>query len=180
MGRHTRIRWVNVAKLAAGVIGCVALVLGLPALLERPKPPPLPSDIGLAPAADAPPPASLRATRASRPGPEHSRAGKPDREPDPRRRHEGTRPDHHPGPAAPTHRDGDERSDDPEPTPVAAPAAAPSAAPAPAPPPAPAPAHGPPPPPPTPLQTTSSPAPAEPQPSGPAPSREPSEFEFEH
>ena len=169
---------MNVAKLAAGVIGSVALVLGLPALLERPKPPPLPSDIGLAPAADAPPRASLRATRAPRPGPEHSRAGKPDREPDPRRQHEGSRPDHHRRPPAPIHRDGDEGSDDPEPTPVAAPAAAPSPAPAPAS--APAPAYVPPPPPPAPVQATSSPAPAEPQPSGSAQSGKPSEFEFEH
>src|SRR5919198_2193990 len=54
MGSRTRIRWINVARLAAGAIGCTALVVGLPALLERPKPPPLPPDVGLAPSAQGP------------------------------------------------------------------------------------------------------------------------------
>ena len=56
MGSRARIRWTNVARLAAGAIACTALVVGLPALLERPKPPPLPEDIGLTQARRAPPP----------------------------------------------------------------------------------------------------------------------------
>src|SRR6476660_1843862 len=56
MGSRTRIRWTNVARLAAGAIACTALVAGVPALLERPKPPPLPDDIGLTQARHAPPP----------------------------------------------------------------------------------------------------------------------------
>ena len=40
MGKGTRIRWQSVAKLAAAVAACIALLAGLPTLLERPKAPP--------------------------------------------------------------------------------------------------------------------------------------------
>src|SRR4051794_11706244 len=63
MGKGTRIRWQNVAKLGAGIVACIALVAGLPALLERPKPPPLPADVGLMHVAAPSPAASLSESR---------------------------------------------------------------------------------------------------------------------
>jgi hypothetical protein len=57
MGSRSRIRWPKVAKLALGVLGCLALFGGLPSLIRRPEPPPLESDIGLAPLAAAREPA---------------------------------------------------------------------------------------------------------------------------
>ena len=169
MVKGTRIRWVNVARLAAGAIGCVALVLGMPALLERPEPPPLPSDVGLSPAA-MPPSGQLRAARSE---PEHHRAAHipkerpPERKASPRDR-EPRRParrrEAEPGPPPRAPRE-------PRQTPVAAPAPAP-APPPPAPPPAPEPAYVPPP-------TAPPPAP-EPQPASPPPSSGPPEFGFEH
>src|SRR4051794_193923 len=102
MGNRTRIRWVNVARLGAAAIGCVALVVGLPALLERPKPPPLPDDIGLAHAAGprpAPPPRTTWPPRPPGPPPPPRRRARPRRRrrpPTPPRRpvrqSQGTRP----------------------------------------------------------------------------------------
>ena len=160
MGNRTRIRWVNVARLAAGAIGCTALVVGLPALLERPKPPPLPSNVGLAPAADAPPAARLHAARGSREPRDHVKEHQA--------RGRGSAPDrgHHPhlrrGPHHDPHRpDRDEAPRQPRPVPVAAPATAPSSPPAPQPQPAPAPAPAAAytPPPPAPVASTSPPPP---------------------
>src|SRR4051812_47782696 len=54
MRGRARIRWRNVAKLAFGAAACLALLVGLPSLIRRPKPPPLGADVGLAPAAAAP------------------------------------------------------------------------------------------------------------------------------
>ena len=54
MGSPPRIRWQNVARLAAAVIGCAFALVGLPSLIRRPEPPPLEPDIGLAPASSAP------------------------------------------------------------------------------------------------------------------------------
>ena len=170
MGSRTRIRWTGVAKLAAGAIACGALALTLPALLERPKPPPLPADVGFATARDPVPDGSLH------PASVLSDHGHPDRTEAKRRparydgkhahRHEDKHPKaHHPAKPA-----------EPAPTPVAAPPA-PAPAPVPSPPVAPPP---PPAPPPTVVQaaapTTSEEAPqaAPDAPSGP------SEFGFEH
>src|SRR4051794_37567385 len=141
MGTGTRIRWQNVAKLAAGVAGCVALVAGLPALLDRPQPPPLPAGIGLTHVRDRAPGAALSAARAvprhakSRPARVRGHDVHPERrrEPDPQRREPGHR---HDPPA-------------PDATPVVAPSPAPAPSP-PAPTPAPAPAYSPPPPAPAP------------------------------
>ena len=47
MGSRSRIRWHKVFKLGVGVLGCLALFLGLPSLIRRPEPPPLEPDIGL-------------------------------------------------------------------------------------------------------------------------------------
>ena len=54
MRSRPRIRWQNVAKLAAGAIGCALVLVGLPSLIRRPQPPPLEPDIGLTPASPAP------------------------------------------------------------------------------------------------------------------------------
>src|SRR5947208_6964878 len=54
MDSRSRIRWRNVARLAAGAIAGVVLLVGLPSLIRRPEPPPLEPDIGLAPAFSAP------------------------------------------------------------------------------------------------------------------------------
>src|SRR5436190_2253632 len=48
MGSRLSIRWQTVAKLAAGGIACVALVLVLPGLVRRPTPPPIEPEVGLA------------------------------------------------------------------------------------------------------------------------------------
>ena len=102
MGSRTRIRWTNVARLAAAAIGCTALVMGLPALLERPKPPPLPEDIGLTQARHAPPPTPTGSPR----GRDHA---KPRHEEDPPRpqahhdRPEPQRPHRHERPADDSH-----------------------------------------------------------------------------
>jgi hypothetical protein len=168
MGSRTRIRWTGVAKLAAGAIVCGALALTLPALLERPKPPPLPADVGFAPDRGPVLEGSLHSASV------RSDHGHPDRA-EPKRRpaqhdekHADRREAKHPNahhPAKPT---------EPAPTPVAAPPA-PAPAPVPSPPVAPAPA-----PPPTVVQaatpTTSEEAP---QPAPDAPGG-PSEFGFEH
>lgn len=47
MGR-TRIRWRNAARIGAGIAAAAGLILLVPGLLEPPRPPPLPADIGLA------------------------------------------------------------------------------------------------------------------------------------
>jgi hypothetical protein len=47
MGSRSRIRWHKVFKLGVGVLGCLAVFLGLPSLIRRPEPPPLEPDIGL-------------------------------------------------------------------------------------------------------------------------------------
>src|SRR5919197_3220340 len=65
MRKGTRIRWQNAAKLAAGLVACLALVAGLPTLLERPKPPPLPADIGLTHLADHSAATAQRSPRAT-------------------------------------------------------------------------------------------------------------------
>lgn len=52
MGTLKRIRWRNVARLAAGAALLVVLAEALPGLLRAPQPPPLPADVGL-PAATA-------------------------------------------------------------------------------------------------------------------------------
>ncbi len=57
MGSRSRIRWHKVAKLALGVFGCLALLVGLPSLIRRPEPPPLEPDIGLPPLAASQEPA---------------------------------------------------------------------------------------------------------------------------
>src|SRR4051794_19031109 len=176
MGNRTRIRWANVARLGAAAIGCVALAVGLPAVLERPKPPPLPDDIGLAHAADASPASPVRTAQApplAHDPAKRAHVAKP-RHPSHGERHHSPRPHHHHTPSAPDHDKAP-----PAPTPVAAPAAAPYPAPAPAPPaPAPSTTYVPPPPPPA---VTSSPSPpasssagADSAPDGP------SEFGFEH
>ena len=65
MGSRSRIRWHKVAKLALGVLGCLALFVGLPSLIRRPEPPPLEPDIGLAPLAAS----RVPARSGLRPGP---------------------------------------------------------------------------------------------------------------
>jgi hypothetical protein len=171
MVKGTRIRWVNVARLAAGAIGCTALILGLPALLERPEPPPLPSDVGLSPAA-MPPSGQLRDFRHRPNRDEHARAPR-QRDADRRARERDHRdlrrrkaePDHVPTPPS-----------EPQAAPVAAPAPPPSPPPAAvAPAPAPTPAYVPPAP-----TAEPAPPPPEPQPTTPSAPSEPSEFGFEH
>ena len=184
MRKGTRIRWQNAAKLAAGLVACLALVAGLPTLLERPKPPPLPADIGLTHLADGSP--------AVRPGPltvtprRHEQV-------DARKHHDHMRPKHpqrgetepserHPKPPRAS---DDEGSGAPEPTPVAAPVPAAPTLPAPPPPPAPAPAptYSPPAPAPapTPAATASESRPPDSQPSDTGNDQgAPSEFGFEH
>jgi hypothetical protein len=175
MAKGTRIRWVNVARLAAGAIGCVALALGLPALLERPKPPPLPSDVGLSPST-LPRSGELRASQ-----------------PEPKRGQRAAPQEHHAERKARTgrrnvRRPPGRRAAEPDPppkqpsapglTPVAAPAPpSPAAAPV-APPPAPAPVYVPPPAPAVEASPQPPPPPA-PQPTGAPTSSGPSEFEFE-
>src|SRR3954469_6988724 len=159
MGNRTRIRWANVARLGAAAIGCVALAVGLPAVLERPKPPPLPDDIGLAHAADASPASPVRTAQAppvAHDPAKRAHVAKP-RHPSHGERHHSPRPHHHHTPSAPDHDKAP-----PAPTPVAAPAAAPYPAPAPAPPapPPPPPAPAPPPPAPPPPSVPPPPAPA--------------------
>src|SRR4051794_5584017 len=113
MGNRTRIRWVNVARLGAAAIGCVALAVGLPALLERPKPPPPPDDIRLAPPAGPRPPGRARMAQARRAPhdpakPAHvakpGHASHPERRdsPRPRHRHTPTAPDREKAPPAST------------------------------------------------------------------------------
>lgn len=68
MGSGSRIRWRKVAKLALGVLGCLALVVGLPSLIRRPEPPPLEPDIGLAHLATSREPA--HSTQRPAPGPD--------------------------------------------------------------------------------------------------------------
>ena len=92
MGSRTRIRWVNVARLAAGAVGCAALVVGLPALLERPKPPPPPDDIGLAHARQAPPQPPRSSPRVVHPA--KHRPKETDPEPEPRHAHHQERASH--------------------------------------------------------------------------------------
>src|SRR3954447_22938694 len=127
MGKATRIRWQNLAKLAGGVVTGIALVVGLPALLERPKPPPLPPDVGLTGVADGSPAASLSVTRKThhRPG---SKAA-PERKAHTNRGNHGTprRPQRQTPPEKP---DPHRKSAEPQPTPAAA---SPPAAPAPSP-----------------------------------------------
>ena len=82
MGSRSRIRWPKVAKLALGVLGCLALFGGLPSLIRRPEPPPLESDIGLAPLAAVREPApavrrQARARAARRQGPRPARRAGP-------------------------------------------------------------------------------------------------------
>jgi hypothetical protein len=73
---ESRIRWGNVAKLGAGATACVALAVGLPALLRRPEPPSLAADVGFAPAARGPLPAGAlaREPRGDDRGPGRDRA----------------------------------------------------------------------------------------------------------
>src|ERR687895_243915 len=59
MGSRSRIRWHKVAKLSLGVLGCLALFVGLPSLIWRPEPPPLEPDIGLGQLAASREPAPL-------------------------------------------------------------------------------------------------------------------------
>src|SRR4051794_40387761 len=99
MGGRTRIRWINVARLAAGAIVCAVLLVGLPSLLERPKPPPLPDDIGLTQAARGPTTSAARSPRAAEPHERNHKPTGPEREPHPDRseadrdgRHEPERP----------------------------------------------------------------------------------------
>jgi hypothetical protein len=182
MGKRTRIRWVNVARLAAGAIGCTALVVGLPALLDRPKPPPLPSDVGLAPAADAPPAPRVKAPPRSDKPRDHvkkhqgsGRRSAPERDHHPQLRRSARRDPDRP--------DRDEAPRQPRPAPVAAPAPPPSSATAPQPQPAPAPAPAPAyaPPPPAPVATSSPPpSPNSSSGGGTAPSSGTPEFGFEH
>src|SRR5436189_1089196 len=171
MGTGTRIRWQNVAKVAAGLAACVALVIGLPAFLERPEPPPLPADVGLTHVGGGAPVASLSSARATSRHPKSRPAHKRERDVRPKRPHEPKPAPKHRKPGRPEH------SAAPQPTPVAVPAPPP---PAPSPPtPAPAPAYSPPPPAPapTPVATSSSPAP---QPRGGGGNQSgPSEFGFE-
>src|SRR3954449_2382809 len=175
MGKGTRIRWQNVAKLGAGIVACIALVAGLPALLESPKPPPLPADVGLMHVADRSPAASLSASRAAshrhRSTPGHERhedaRSRQERPPEPERRPPSPRssapqPDHHEAPRTP------------QPTPVAAPT------PSPPPTPAPAPAYSPPPPAPAPIPVTGSSSPAPSDSGGGGEESGGSEFGFEH
>jgi hypothetical protein len=77
MGSRSRIRWHKVFKLGVGVLGFLALFLGLPSLIRRPEPPPLEPDIGLvhvgasrepAPSGRRPGPGRRAATGRDRPG----------------------------------------------------------------------------------------------------------------
>lgn len=161
---------MGVAKLAAGAIACGALALTLPALLERPKPPPLPADVGFAPDRGPVLEGSLHAASA------RSDHGHPDR----------TEAKHRPAQHEEEHADRREtkhprahhpaKATEPAPTPVAAPSA-------PAPGPLPSPPVAPPPTPPAPPATVvqaAAPTTSEEaqQPAPDAPSG-PSEFGFE-
>jgi hypothetical protein len=184
MGKGTRIRWQSVAKLAAAVAACIALLAGLPTLLERPKAPPLPPDVGLAHVTAGAPAASLSHGREA--SPPRSRAPRDRRDrARPKRDRDAERPQRHRAPQA----DHDEASA-PQPRPVAAPVAAPAAPPVTAPPapsvpapaPAPAPADSSPPPALAPVSTSSAPPPSD---QGPADGGDRDqaghpEFGFEH
>jgi hypothetical protein len=168
MGGRTRIRWINVARLAAGAVASAALVLGVPALLERPKPPPLPDDIGLTQAREAPPAVVPRAPAASRT--ERRRTRSRDHKPllartNPEPHHQEAHRSHEKEPA------GQAR-----PTVAASPASAAPPAPAPPPPTSP-PAYVSPAP--APVATSSPSPPASSSPGGAAQTGEPSEFGFE-
>jgi hypothetical protein len=169
MSSRARIRWENVAKLGAGGVACVALVAGLPALLRRPEPPPLESDIGFAPAT-IPPARSSRDL--------HSHAGDPRDRSAHRHRvrvRRGRHSPHEPSRRRPRshHRRSSGRGAGRSSAPIAsaaAPASTVEVAPPPSPPPASVALPKPFPPP---------PAPAPPQPDPAPPPRHPSEFGFE-
>jgi hypothetical protein len=174
MGSRTRIRWTGVAKLAAGAIGCGALALALPALLEPPKPPPLPADVGFTPGAPdhgLVPEGGLHAARIQ---PDHRHSLK--NEPKPRRRagHGGKDADRRDGKDPKEHRPA--KPTRPAPAPVAtppAPAPLPAVTPVPSPP-APVPAA-----PPTTVQAAVPAPSSEPQPQASDEPGGPSEFGFE-
>src|SRR3954451_25098417 len=109
----SRIRWANLGR-ALAVIAAVGIVVALgPGLLERPKPPPLAANIGLAGAAKPPksvggaafvPHTGTNGAQGRRNGP---KARKPHRPTPPRRPHPGrhhhNRHEHHaPAPTPPT------------------------------------------------------------------------------
>lgn len=171
MVSRTRIRWTGVAKLAAGAVGCGALALALPALLEPPKPPPLPADVGFTPDPGGVGEGSLRATSVQL---EHRHPKEDESKPRPAH-HDGN--DAHPrGRQDPkAHRQA--KPTEPAPTPVATPPAptpAPPAAAVPSPP-----TVAPAPPPPA-VQAAAPPAPEEPPAPPPEEPSDPSEFGFEH
>jgi hypothetical protein len=176
MGKETRIRWQNVAKLAGGAVACIALVAGLPAALKRPKPPPLPADVGLTHVADRSAAASLSAAHTTHDEhvekrAAHARAGH-------QQHRESNAPSPHHRQSTKSHRP--EAPDSPQPSPVAAPVFSAPAPSTPTPAAAPAPAYSPPPPPapaPTPVTTSSSPSPSG---GGGGDQSGPSEFGFEH
>ena len=183
MGKGTRIRWQSVAKLAAAVVACIALLAGLPTLLERPKAPPLPADIGLAHVAAGAPAASLSHGRDASPPRSHATRDRRDHA-RPKRDHDAQRPQWHRAPP-PDHAEPSAS----QPTPAAAPVPAPPAPPVPTPPspsvpaptPAPADSSPPPAPAPAPVQTSS----AQPAAPGPADGGDRAqnghpEFGFEH
>ena len=162
---------MNVARLAAAAIGCTVLVVGLPALLERPKPPPLPDDIGLAHARQAPPVTPARTSPMTHPAKHHATAKDP--EPEPRQPHDHERRVRH----EPRVRNREQVYSPPAPDPVTASAAAPAAPAPPAPPISPPPYV---PPTPAPVATSSPSPPASSSPGGGAgQSSAPSEFGFE-
>jgi hypothetical protein len=69
-----QIRWQSVGRVAAIAAAVIAGIVSLPALLGSDKPPPVPSDVGLAPpSASAPAHASL-----SNPAPKGDRGGSGD------------------------------------------------------------------------------------------------------
>ena len=161
---------MNVARLAAAAIGCTVLVVGLPALLERPKPPPLPDDIGLAHARQAPPVTPARTSPMTHPAKHHAKA----EDPEPASR----QPHHHERRVRNRVRVSSPRAPDPVTT-SAPPPAAPAATAAPAPPVSPSP-YVPPTPAPAPVATSSPSPPASSSPGGGAgQSSAPSEFGFE-
>jgi hypothetical protein len=147
MGFSPRIRWPNVARLALGTIACAALLLTLPGLIRRPKPPPLEADIGLVPASSSP----AESVFASRRHPERRRRPRPSPERRGRARRPGpaTRASH---PDHPLHGQTDHALGAPTadaisppppspPAPAGSPPEAPPPVPSPPPDPAPAPDH---------------------------------------